>query len=470
MSARFSEANDRVTFPSAVPDPPFTISGWYYPVSTVVDFNSLWRRYNGGSGRGQLGTDSDGTTLKWYAADVSLGHQLTPGQWHRLAVKVVGTTVTTYAGGESGPLTVASGSAGTVATALAMTLGGVSAGNGSQRFDGRMRNVRYHSLGLTEAELEAEWDSEHAVIPCWAEWDLATGIDLADHSGNGRDLTAGATALTTEADPPFGSGPAIVEGTASGVAGGTSGAVSGTCVVESALAGVAGGSSGSVAAMAVVEATVSGAAGGASGLASGTSVVVAAAGGFAGGASGAVTATREVLASLAGTAFGASGHITAEGGVAGDLHPSNTQVAVAWLRQVLGLPAAATLPAVEGWFDTGFVTVPAIAGGNPNPYVPERKPIMQIDTWAANRATSTAGSVSRKIPLSKANQLADRILLATYEHQAGTLITLPPGFKDVWIMEVYPVSEVRRIPEPKSSYAHFSVDIALMWIERDPVI
>jgi hypothetical protein len=198
--------------------------------------------------------------------------------------------------------------------------------------------------------------------------------------------------------------------------------------------------------------------------------VVASAGGSAGGTSGVLSATREVVATLSGSAAGTAGHLTAEGGTGGGLHPSSTQVAVAWLRQVLGVPAAATLPAVEGWFDTGFVTVPALAGGNPNWYVPERKPIMQIDTWAANRAASGAKSVGRKIPLSKANQLADAIVLATYQHQAGTVITLPDGFKDVWIMEVYPVSEVRRIPEPASSYAHFSVDIAMMWIERDPVI
>jgi hypothetical protein len=241
-------------------------------------------------------------------------------------------------------------------------------------------------------------------------------------------------------------------------------------VVEGTAAGVAGGASGTVTADAVVVAAAAGVAGGASGTAAGEPVVVAAAGGVAGGASGAVTAVREVVAELSGTAAGAVGHVTAEGGSGGLLHPSSTQVAVAWLRQVLGLPAAATLPAVDGWFDTGFVTVPATVGGNPNWYITERQPIMQIDAWAANRAAAGAKSVSRLPPLSRANQLADAVVYGTYTHEAGVLLTLPDGFKDVWLETVFPVSEIRRIPEQSSGYAHFSVDIAMMWIERDPVI
>lgn len=141
---------------------------------------------------------------------------------------------------------------------------------------------------------------------------------------------------------------------------------------------------------------------------------------------------------------------------------------MAWLKQILGLPAAATLPDVSEWFSTGFVTVPALAGGNPNWYIPERQPIMQIDSWAANRAASGSSAASRKTPLSRANQLADAVVLATYRHVPGTLLTMPTGFKDVWLSTVYPVSEVRRVPEPDLNFAHFSVDIAMVWIEREP--
>lgn len=241
----------------------------------------------------------------------------------------------------------------------------------------------------------------------------------------------------------------VVEGTASGVAGGASGTVTADVVVVAAASGTAGGATGQVTAVPVVQASATG---------------------VAGGASGAVTAVREVVATLSGVAAGATGQVTGEGGSGSLMHPSSTQVAVAWLRQIVNLPAAATLPGVEGWFETGFVTVPATAGGNPNWYVPERQPVMQIDTWGANRAAAGAKSVSRLPPLSRANQLADAVVLATYQHVPGTLLTLPNGFKDVWLETVYPVSEIRRIPEPDTSFAHFSVDIAMVWIERDPVI
>lgn len=152
-------------------------------------------------------------------------------------------------------------------------------------------------------------------------------------------------------------------------------------------------------------------------------------------------------------------------------HPSSTQVMTAWLKQVLNLPVApASLPDVSGWFDTGMITIPALAGGNPNWYVPERQPIMQIDCWAANRAAAGSDAVGRKAPYSVANQLADAVVLGCYGSQAGVELTMPSGFKPVWLSTVYPVSEVRKVPEPALGFAHFSVDIAMVWIERDPVI
>lgn len=155
-------------------------------------------------------------------------------------------------------------------------------------------------------------------------------------------------------------------------------------------------------------------------------------------------------------------------------HPSSTQVMVAWLRAIEALPAgvATTLPAVAEWFEDGFVTVPATPGGSPNIYIPERRPVMQVDCWAANRAAAGADSVSRKVPLGKANELADIIVNATYTEpgELPTQVLMPAGYKQVRIESVFPVSEPRRVPAPETSYAHFSVDIALHYIEQTPVI
>lgn len=151
-------------------------------------------------------------------------------------------------------------------------------------------------------------------------------------------------------------------------------------------------------------------------------------------------------------------------------HATSISVMIAWIRQVAGLSfTAATLPNPKEWFDTGFVTVPAVVGGNPSIDIPERKPVLQVDCWAANRAAAGSSNASRKIALQKAAELAEIIVLATYPTPVPP-ITLDAQYLPVWVGSVYPVSEVRRIPEPSSGLAHFSVDIALEWIEKSPVI
>jgi len=150
-------------------------------------------------------------------------------------------------------------------------------------------------------------------------------------------------------------------------------------------------------------------------------------------------------------------------------HPSSTLVMVEWLRQAASLPAAATLPPPEKWMSTGFVTVTPV-GGNPGIYVPERAPVFQVDCWAVNPAAAGAKSVSRKTPLSHANELADIAVLACYGNFPVSAVTLPAQYLPVWIQQAVPVSEVREIPEQDNSYAHFSVDIQLRWTERSPAV
>lgn len=149
-------------------------------------------------------------------------------------------------------------------------------------------------------------------------------------------------------------------------------------------------------------------------------------------------------------------------------HPSSTLVMTAWLQQIAGVPAATVLAPPAGWLATGMTTVTPV-GGNPDIYNPERAPVFQVDCWAANPAAAGAKTTSRKTPRQKANELADIVVLATYALN-GPRVTLPAQFLPVWIESVVPISEVRWVPEPANSYAHFSVDIQLRWAEQAPAV
>jgi hypothetical protein len=206
-AARFDANTDRVSYTGSAGNPPdtFTLTLWVYLTVDLNDYTSLYRRYtSGGAGRGQLGTDNDGTTLVWWPSGVSLGVSMVVGEWRRVAVVCSGATVTTYAATPAGPTVVASGSSGTVAAANQVTLSGVSVGNGSEWINGRMAYVRTWSAALSQAEIEAEWASTAPVRTSglWANWPLST--NLLDVSGNDRHLAAGSTPVTfTEDGPPL---------------------------------------------------------------------------------------------------------------------------------------------------------------------------------------------------------------------------------------------------------------------------
>jgi hypothetical protein len=149
-------------------------------------------------------------------------------------------------------------------------------------------------------------------------------------------------------------------------------------------------------------------------------------------------------------------------------HPTTEQVALAWLRSLPdGTPCAANLPDVTEWFDTGFLTVPAVAGGSPAVDYAERRPVIQIDAYAANRASAGSDAVSRKLPLGRAAALATNVLLGTYRPLPQ--LAMPVGFYPAYLVSTVARSEVRRIPSPGTSFAHFSVDIEIDWIEVNPV-
>lgn len=208
MSVRFDAANDRVTFTGTLPDPSagITATAWAYVSASTGTFATFLRLYNAGtvitwSTDGALGGPAYFTT----SGNVINATGFAVGAWRQIAISCTGTTGRSYIAVPGSGTEADSGTVSDTAAPTAVTLGGRGTSDPAEWFNGRLAYVRLWSVELTQAQIEAEWASASPVVTSGlhADWPLLTAADLTDHSGNGRNLTAGATAVTTEADPPL---------------------------------------------------------------------------------------------------------------------------------------------------------------------------------------------------------------------------------------------------------------------------
>lgn len=210
MSIRFDVATDRITYQSANPPDPvlgFTLTCWAYISVQQAAQATMARLFNGSGTVVAFATDTDGVTGPGYYTfngAVAVSGSMTVGAWRKLAISCSGTTGNVFSAPVSGATVTASGTIGGNDVPTGITLGGRGPSDGVEWWDGRLTYVRVWSRQLSQTEIETEWASSAAVSATnlWADWQLPTAGDLSDHSGNGRTLTAGSTAVTTEADPP----------------------------------------------------------------------------------------------------------------------------------------------------------------------------------------------------------------------------------------------------------------------------
>lgn len=213
MAVRFDQPTDHVTYVGTLPNPTdgITFLTWAY-VSTDTNNNATLARVYvvaGDSTSATFATDVDGLAGPAYftgGGSVINGLGMLLAGWRRVALSRLGTTGTVYAASDVGATTIASGTVGGAANPTGITLGGRSATDDTEPFNGRLAYARLFSPQLTQVQIEAEWASTTPINTgsLFADWPLATAGDLTDHSGNGRHLTAGSTAVTTEAGPPVG--------------------------------------------------------------------------------------------------------------------------------------------------------------------------------------------------------------------------------------------------------------------------
>lgn len=148
-------------------------------------------------------------------------------------------------------------------------------------------------------------------------------------------------------------------------------------------------------------------------------------------------------------------------------------VAIAWIGSIPALAAlggtqlvATTLPAdvtpggkPAPWVKTGFVTV-SVVGGSPDIYLPVKKPVIQVDTWATDPG-------SNKPPWWMANVLAETIRYATLQ-RAGINRSLSLGanrvsYPGAVVTSAYFLTEFRRMYSDAADYAQYSADLQLCW-------
>jgi hypothetical protein len=309
MSTRFDTASDRISYAGTMfaVGSGFTITAWAW-VSVDTDANSTFARLHASSGGSTIATwatGSDGLSGPNYftgGGSVTNATNMAVGAWRKIAISCSGTTGKSYVNTIGGTTEVDSGTV-SVGTPDGITLGGRAPADASEPFNGRLAYVRVWTAELTQTQIETEWASSTPVRTAnlWASWPLTDSTDLTDHSGNGRNLTAGTTAVSTEADPPL---SGSVTGTATGVFGGLTGTASGVRKVTGTVASQLGGLTGTATGTRKVIGTAALAGGRLTGSATGVRTVIATAAAAFGGLIGTATSPSHITGTATGT-FGA---------------------------------------------------------------------------------------------------------------------------------------------------------------------
>lgn len=146
------------------------------------------------------------------------------------------------------------------------------------------------------------------------------------------------------------------------------------------------------------------------------------------------------------------------------LLPTAELVAQAWISSIPDMAAQVgeQLPADNTtWAATGFVAV-AVVGGSPDIDVAIKKPVLQVDCWAAVPG-------SNKPPWQIAAILAEQIRAACYDRSLahfGRPLPISVGgtvYPSANCLSVYVLTEPHRIYGDLADNAGYSFDIALAW-------
>lgn len=212
-AVRFDAATDQLALAAApTSSATITVTAWVRNIESVG--NGTFCRLRAAATIASFTASSGGTNGPQLATTggtagphVETGGALPVNAWRRVAFTINGTgagNCVVY-WGDDNPASSALTNTGSVATGAptALAVGGRGGGDTTERWGGDIAYMRTWEAVLTQAQIQTEWASRTPVVTTnlWADWTLQGATDLADHSGNARNLSAGSTAVTTVAGP-----------------------------------------------------------------------------------------------------------------------------------------------------------------------------------------------------------------------------------------------------------------------------
>jgi Concanavalin A-like lectin/glucanases superfamily len=209
MAVRVDAGTDALQYATAAPaSTALTVLGWALLAVDRNDWSEFFRMRNSSNGTVfHFGAHANGTTMQMASTGgtTTSAYSFTVGGWSRVAITINGTTGALYGADAAGTVVTATGTISGGGTAAAYALGGRGGGDITEWWNGRLANWKIYSAVLPPAEIEVGWSQywPHRTADLWAWYPLITESGIADCSGNGRHLTAGSTAVTTEDGPPI---------------------------------------------------------------------------------------------------------------------------------------------------------------------------------------------------------------------------------------------------------------------------
>ncbi len=182
---------------------PITVRAWVKRLADRGNY-SAWAALNkSGDELFYCGTTNDGEALSLYAGsdfDVSGDTTVIDGAWHHIVYTYDGTTGTIYVDGASvfSDTLTQDGAAAVSFTVLTTDFG--------SWWDGAVEAVAVWEdcLDATEVLDDMDYLEPQLTTNLWAFWPLDDASDVADASGNSRDLTAvGAPTTVTGSGTPY---------------------------------------------------------------------------------------------------------------------------------------------------------------------------------------------------------------------------------------------------------------------------
>jgi hypothetical protein len=250
VAVRFDAANDRYTGTTGLPTgtTAWTALCWVYLSTDRNNYSNAFA-VSDGTNYYSAGFAANGTVryVGWEGADLNANvapTDATAGAWTRLAVvrAAASSSVTLYWGDLTGTLQSRTGTGVPPSSPNTLYIGSDQFGSW---LNGRVAGFKMWGDALTSGEVAAEFTQFDPVRATnLLRYHRFATASTADDSGNGRTLTAGSSATTTEADPagvPETAAPIGKDGSDSG-SGSESGTVSAVLTGADAGAGTETGS------------------------------------------------------------------------------------------------------------------------------------------------------------------------------------------------------------------------------------